>query len=179
MKFKSKEPAQVDVNMTPMIDIVFQLIAFFMVVINFEQTQADERVKLPRDELARPPKTARADKRVVNVGYIRDNKGSIEQGPFVWLPGVEREDVTDTDDPRYPNGYLWPNDEKAFQRDLGKVKRSLERDDKVKETTIIIRADGEAPGGITTDLVNAYQEAGFVKFAFSATQKGRINEEAD
>ena len=41
-------------DMTPMIDVVFQLITFFMLVINFEQTEADERVKLPRDALARP-----------------------------------------------------------------------------------------------------------------------------
>ena len=44
MKIKSKKPAVADVDMTPMIDIVFQLIAFFMVITNFEQIQADELV---------------------------------------------------------------------------------------------------------------------------------------
>ena len=52
--------------MTPMIDIVFQLIAFFMIVTNFEQTQADERVKLPADELARPPIAPREQELVIN-----------------------------------------------------------------------------------------------------------------
>ena len=172
MRIKSKPAAMVDVNMTPMIDIVFQLIAFFMVVINFEQTQADERVKLPKDELARPPKTARAEKRVINVGYIRDKKGRKQGTPYVWLPGVTRTDIP-KDDPRWSNGYAWPADESAFERDLGKIKRSLERDEKLKDTTIIIRADGDGPGGITTDLVNACQKAGFTKFEFSAAQKVR------
>jgi biopolymer transport protein ExbD len=176
MKIKTKEPPQVEINMTPMIDIVFQLIAFFMVVINFEQTQADERVKLPRDELARPPKTARPEKRVINVGYVRDKHGVKQGKPYVWLPGVTRTDVTDKNDPRYPNGYVWPDEQKAFQESLARIKRSIERDNKeVKETTIMIRADGEAPGGITTDIVADCQTAGFEKFAFSATQKGREN----
>jgi biopolymer transport protein ExbD len=176
MKIKPTKPAQVEINMTPMIDIVFQLIAFFMVVINFEQTQADERVKLPRDELARPSKSARPEKRVINVGYIRDKQGVKQGKPYVWLPGVTRTDVTDASDPRYPNGFVWPDEEALFKDYLGRINRSIERDKKeVKETTIIIRADGEAPGGITTDIVSHCQEAGFEKFAFSATQKGREN----
>jgi biopolymer transport protein ExbD len=176
MKIKSSEPAQVEINMTPMIDIVFQLIAFFMVVINFEQTQADERVKLPRDELARPPKAARPDKRVINIGYIRAKDGTKQGKPYVWMPGVTRSDVTDTNDPRYPNGYVWPDEKKPLDEALARIKRSIERDKKqVKDTTIVIRADGEAPGGITTDVVAACQAVGFEKFAFSATQKGRDN----
>ena len=55
MKISTKHTEETNVDMTPMIDIVFQLIAFFMVITNFEQTQADERVKLPRDALAKPP----------------------------------------------------------------------------------------------------------------------------
>ncbi|MFQ5734441.1 MAG: hypothetical protein ACE5KM_21100, partial [Planctomycetaceae bacterium] len=160
-----------------------QLIAFFMMVINFDQTQADERVKLPRSELARPPQTARAEKRVLNVGYIRDKKGNKQGPPYVWLPGMTRRDVN-KDDPRWPNGYAWPGDEKAFASDLMKIKCSLHRDEKLAETTIVIRADGDGPGGITTDLVNICQQpaqcsgekvTGFVKFEFSAAQKVRTN----
>ena len=55
MKIAKVDPAQAEVDMTPMIDIVFQLIAFFMVITNFENVRADERVKLPKDQLAKPP----------------------------------------------------------------------------------------------------------------------------
>ncbi len=44
-------------DLTPMIDMTFQLIAFFMVLINFTQTEADERIQLPKSELAKPPET--------------------------------------------------------------------------------------------------------------------------
>ena len=44
--------------MTPMIDMTFQLIAFFMVLINFSDVEQDQRVNLPASELAKPPDTA-------------------------------------------------------------------------------------------------------------------------
>ena len=42
-------------DMTPMIDMTFQLIAFFMVLINFTQSEQNERIQLPDSELAKPP----------------------------------------------------------------------------------------------------------------------------
>jgi biopolymer transport protein ExbD len=43
---------------TPMIDVTFQLLAFFMFVLNFSQVDQDQRIKLPLSELARPPDVA-------------------------------------------------------------------------------------------------------------------------
>ena len=40
--------------MTPMIDMAFQLIAFFMFAISFSQNEQDERVLLPDSVLAKP-----------------------------------------------------------------------------------------------------------------------------
>ncbi|GAB4136389.1 MAG: biopolymer transporter ExbD [Planctomycetaceae bacterium] len=160
MKFKPTTPAATDVNMTPMIDIVFQLIAFFMVVINFEQTQADERVKLPRDELARPPVKARPSELTINIGFKRDKNGKIISDPFILITGEARE-------------FVWPRDEAELKKVIERIGRSRKRDDKLKETTIIIRADSYCDAGITTDLVDIAQGAGFESFAFAATQKGK------
>ena len=41
-------------NLTPLLDIVFQLITFFMLVINFSSENYDQRVRLPVAESARP-----------------------------------------------------------------------------------------------------------------------------
>ncbi|MBC7820687.1 MAG: biopolymer transporter ExbD, partial [Planctomycetaceae bacterium] len=54
MKFKSPPMPSAEMDMTPMMDLTFQLISFFMMVTNFDQTQADERVRLPTDALAKP-----------------------------------------------------------------------------------------------------------------------------
>ena len=38
--------------MTPMIDMTFQLIAFFMVLINFTEADQNQAINLPSSELA-------------------------------------------------------------------------------------------------------------------------------
>ena len=46
-------------NLTPLLDIVFQLITFFMLVINFSNENYDARVRLPVAGSARPSRTGR------------------------------------------------------------------------------------------------------------------------
>ncbi|TWT31756.1 ExbD/TolR family protein [Blastopirellula retiformator] len=55
MRIKKSRRELAEGDMTPMIDMTFQLIAFFMVLINFSQAEQDDKVKLPDSELARPP----------------------------------------------------------------------------------------------------------------------------
>jgi biopolymer transport protein ExbD len=55
MRVKSKKTDLAEGDLTPMIDMVFQLIAFFMVLINFAQTESNDRVKLPSSQLVKPP----------------------------------------------------------------------------------------------------------------------------
>ncbi|MFK8112700.1 MAG: ExbD/TolR family protein [Rubripirellula sp.] len=58
MRVKSKQPDLAEGDLTPMIDMTFQLIAFFMVLINFAQTESNDRVKLPSSKLVKPPEVA-------------------------------------------------------------------------------------------------------------------------
>ncbi len=58
MRVKSKKVDLAEGDLTPMIDMVFQLIAFFMVLINFAQTEANDRVVLPKSVLVKPPEEA-------------------------------------------------------------------------------------------------------------------------
>ncbi|MDD4267587.1 MAG: biopolymer transporter ExbD, partial [Thermoguttaceae bacterium] len=53
--------------MTPMIDMVFQLIAFFMVVINFSEADQNQRIHLPSSELAKPPDAPLESPITINV----------------------------------------------------------------------------------------------------------------
>lgn len=55
MRVKSKKTDLAEGDLTPMIDMTFQLIAFFMVLINFSQTESNERVVLPSSQLVQPP----------------------------------------------------------------------------------------------------------------------------
>jgi biopolymer transport protein ExbD len=57
MRFRRKPYRLHEGDMTPMIDMTFQLIAFFMVLINFTQAEQHEQILLPESVLARPPES--------------------------------------------------------------------------------------------------------------------------
>lgn len=152
-KKRASSPGAPDVDMTPMIDIVFQLIAFFMVINNFEQTQADERVKLPRDALAKPPEVKIEHEITLNVGYLRDMNGErTNPDPFLFNFGGE--------DMMPPLSAT-----KALEQEA-RLYRNREVDP--KDVTIKVRADAEVPTGLVQELIKLAQDAGFEKFAMSA-----------
>jgi len=150
---KSTAEDAIDVDMTPMIDIVFQLIAFFMVITNFEQTQADERVKLPRDALAKPPEVKPDDSLTLNVGYIRNMQGRREDEE-PWLFNFGGEDQ------------VRPLQCQELLDREARLYQGKEIDP--KSVTIKIRADAEVPTGIVQQLIELCQQSGFEKFAMSA-----------
>ena len=47
-------PSNTEIDMTPMIDMTFQLITFFMFVMNFSEAEQDDRIQLPSSQLAKP-----------------------------------------------------------------------------------------------------------------------------
>src|SRR5690606_34429825 len=55
MRIKKSGQKVLEGDLTPMIDMTFQLIAFFMVLINFAQTEEHDRVRLPESVMAKPP----------------------------------------------------------------------------------------------------------------------------
>ena len=56
MKFNKKKKTEIlEGDLTPMIDMTFQLIAFFMLLINFSEAEVSEKILLPSSELAVPP----------------------------------------------------------------------------------------------------------------------------
>ena len=60
--------ASAEPNLTPMLDMVFQLVTFFMLVINFKSAQLDMNLKLPVVGSARPVDTkGQQDLLVLNI----------------------------------------------------------------------------------------------------------------
>ncbi|MCA9173563.1 MAG: biopolymer transporter ExbD [Planctomycetales bacterium] len=55
MRIKRDHEGIQEGDLTPMIDMTFQLIAFFMVLINFSQADQNAKVQLPESTLAKPP----------------------------------------------------------------------------------------------------------------------------
>lgn len=64
---------KVDPNLTPLLDVVLQLLMFFMMCVNFTQEQATQDVQLPSAEAARPLDASETDVLYVNIKpYIRN-----------------------------------------------------------------------------------------------------------
>ena len=155
MQIKSQKPELPEPDMTPMIDIVFQLITFFMVVINFENTQADERVKLPDSVLAKPPKSKTEDQLVLNVGFIRNKDGSKKVAdPLVFLTTGQDVKISDMGPPMK----------------LEKQQYRLKNPSGDIKTTVIIRSDFEVPTGAIQQLIKILQEHEYTKFVLKAKE---------
>jgi len=143
-------------DMAPMIDVTFQLIAFFMFVINFNNELTDERVKLPVAELARPVQKAQVQPLFLNIS--RDGK--------LLLIGQEL-DVNDPQQKAEINAFL--------RREAAYIKFRMHQGGKIPEqgleATVVIRAHEATPYGVVQDIIRACREAGFGKFSLRAQLK--------
>lgn len=151
MKFKSPPMPSAEMDMTPMMDLTFQLISFFMMVTNFDQTEADERVRLPTDALAKPSEVKVEHELVINIGYKRAKDGSrLDPLPFVFLPGEELR-VSE-----------------YRQRLMQEARIYQAKAINPADVTVIVRADADVPTGQVQEFIKMSQDAKFEKFALRA-----------
>ena len=131
-------------DLTPMIDMVFQLIAFFMVLINFTQAEQDKRIQLPVSALAKPPETKL--ERVITLHVDDENDTIIYSGRELSLKELEgqlRTKVSELKD----NGF------------------------EASDAIVIIRGDRYAKTGFVQQVIEACQIAKFEKFRLRAVYK--------
>ena len=135
MRFRPSDTKIVEGDLTPMIDMTFQLIAFFMVLINFTETEKDERVVLPTSEIAKP-------------------------GPAV--PDAIYLNLTLDGDVIYGGQVIPINNLRPYLIHEGDL---LDQNEKTRaDATIIIRAHAEAPSGHVQRLMQVCQETQFQTF---------------
>lgn len=144
MKYRTK-PSNVsaDPDMTPMIDMTFQLIAFFMVLMNFSEAEQDERIKLPASLLAKPPEGPVEFPLTMQL----TKEGTV-------LFGATEQRVED------------------LATALSRERTVLElRGDSPANATVVIRADADAQTGRVQELIEICQRSGFEKFTLRAKQE--------
>ena len=130
-------------DMTAMIDMVFQLIAFFMVLINFSQDDQNAKITLPESELAKPTEGPAEFPIVIHL----DRDGRIYMGA--------NEGTVDSIRPL-----------------LGTEVAVLKSNKKeAKDGNIIIRAHRNVSGGKVQDLIAKCQDLGFEKFALRVKEE--------
>jgi len=141
LKFGKRE-----LDMTPMIDVVFLLIVFFTLVINFTAADQNERIRLPISELAQPPEHPPTDPVTL---HVLANGDVIYDGIDHTLRGLE--DPTSN-----------------FAHHL----RSLRFVNVPAENiTVIIRADAQGVCGQVFDVIELCQRMGLTKFVLRTRQQ--------
>ena len=143
MRLQKELPPPVEADLTPMIDMTFQLIAFFMVLINFSQSEQNDKVILPTSELAKPVDTPIEFPIILHM----TNTGSVVLGgDEISLEALRTR--------------------MAPELSLLKLEGKTARD-----ANIIIRGHRTVPGGRIQDLISRCQDLGFEKFALRVKEE--------
>jgi biopolymer transport protein ExbD len=137
MRVKAKKVDLAEGDLTPMIDMTFQLIAFFMVLINFAQTESNDRVKLPSSQLVKPPEVAL-------------------EFPIILHIAQDGEIILGGDD------YTAETLRIGLQRELAVIRAEGKT---VDDANVVIRAHKDAAAGDVQEVIRVAQEQKLINFA--------------
>jgi biopolymer transport protein ExbD len=142
-----------DPNLIPLLDLVFQLIMFFMICVNFVSEQVNEEVLLPVAQSARP-----MDKGEVDVLFL-----NLDRYGKLLAAGHEKPLVT-LGETKY---YLRQQyaDAKRNAQESGSAEKDPVR------TAIIIRADRNVSWGQVYQLMQMCKDVGYRKLQLRAYYK--------
>lgn len=146
MSASMSHAASAEPNLTPILDMVFQLITFFMLVINFKSASLDLNLKLPVVGSARPVDTKGQESLLIlNI----DSDGNLKI--YGQVKDVASYIAGEAEQSRRSNPALKPGDELP--------------------TTVVIRADKATPFHLLNRVIKACQDNGFRKYALRAKDK--------
>ena len=137
-------------NLTPILDMVFQLITFFMLVINFKGAALDLKLQLPVLGSARPV----------------EEEG--DEGLLVLNVNSEGE-VTVYNKPVDVAQYIGREAQLEGQRLIAQGKAFQAGDE--LPTTVVIRADRRTPFNLLNEVITVCQTNGYRKFALKAMNR--------
>jgi biopolymer transport protein ExbD len=165
MRKRASGASDAGLDMTPMIDMTFQLITFFMFVLNFSKDAADERVRLPIADQATPLEGATEEPLFLNV----DRDAKLLAVGQAWdieadRPAIENYLQRESDLARRNMRFAAPTDSKAAD-DL-QANRLW--------STVVIRADKSTPYRGIRGLIEACQKFGYYKFAIRALPEEQL-----
>lgn len=138
-------------NLTPILDMVFQLITFFMLVINFKTAAMDLDLKLPVVGSARPVDTqGQEDLLILNINSQGQLRVYGQQ-----IPNVE--------------SYI-ASEAQASALVARRTDTQFKPGDDLP-STVVIRADQGTPFSMLNHIVQICQNNGYRKFALKAMNK--------
>jgi len=132
-------------NLIPLLDLVLQLVMFFMVCANFVMEQINESIQLPAAEVARP-----LDPNATNIIFLNVN----EKGEVL----LSALDAVGKENTLYNKVQVQNYMKRRFDEDIRKNGGDKTRPPK---SLLIIRADKRTPFEKVYDIMKACQLAGY------------------
>ena len=150
MSASMSHAASAEPNLTPMLDMVFQLVTFFMLVINFKSASMDLTLKLPVIGSARPVDIqGQEEQLILNI----DSAGRLN------IYGVTKE----------VESYIASEAQASFIQ--ARIKNpELKHGDELP-TNVVIRADRATPFKLLNHVIKVCQDRGFRRFSLKAMNK--------
>jgi biopolymer transport protein ExbD len=138
-------------NLTPMLDMVFQLVTFFMLVINFKAAAMDLNLHLPVVGSAAPVDTkGQQDLMILNI----------DSGGHLNVYGDRKDDI---------DGYI------KGEAMASLVKAKMQNPDlKLGDdlpSIVVVRADRATPFKLLNRIIKSAQEVGYRNFSMKAMNK--------
>jgi biopolymer transport protein ExbD len=155
-------------NLTPILDMVFQLITFFVLIFNCAQAETARGVDLPVIGSAQPPGELRPGTRVIvfncKLEDVDPDAPPVRRSsrkPQIWVGGawIHEEDLANT----------VAKMQKSSLQAQGITEDDIKNGEKLKDI-IVVRADVEVPFGMVNKVITACQEKGYEQFAFKTKQ---------
>jgi biopolymer transport protein ExbD len=154
----------VKLEMTPMIDVTFQLIAFFLFVLNFSKDALDERIRLPVADQAKPTEATSEEPLFLNL----DREGYLLVFGQRWHVSEQVQEVRAY--LRREAAYTRLEMEVAAREDpSSRAAKDLKKNR--LSALVVLRADGEAPYAVVRQLIELCQQAGYYRFALRAKER--------
>jgi biopolymer transport protein ExbD len=150
MAARLSQQVKAEPNLTPILDMVFQLITFFMLVVSFHSAEIDMNLELPVVGSARPVATdGRSGLLVLNI----DSDGRLK----TTQPVADIEDFLRIQSQAMLLANRMTANDLAAGREL--------------PTTVVIRADRATLFGRLNRVIKACQDNGFRNFALRALER--------
>ncbi|MDX1930168.1 MAG: biopolymer transporter ExbD [Pirellulaceae bacterium] len=134
-------------NLTPILDMVFQLITFFMLVINFRATDFNKEVELP----------------VVGASAPADEE---LQGDMLVLNITNDGTVIARGKPQLSLKNFLVNELKGFE-----ITSKKSEADELNSVTVVVRADRDLTYRVLNSVMETCKSVGFSKFVFVVMRK--------
>ena len=150
MSGSMQSAASAEPNLTPMLDMVFQLITFFMLVTSFKAASLDLSLKLPVVGSARPVET-QGEETLLILNVNKEGQLLVYSLPQDIVPYLKAE--------------------AKMARLEAKRKSSNFKDTDDLPSTVVVRADKDTPFGLLNLVIKTCQDNGFRKFALKATDR--------